>query len=213
MQKIFEIIVVDDNPDTMEMVLAAVKTALKIQYNYEINYKILSKRKEVDQLAEQVCDIVMFDCALSGEDYDFQNTTAARYGYDLIKKYREKNKRTKIIFYSGSFDFNNEGSFDLSVRDFVQIINDLNIFSITNREVSMLIDAIKRAIDELDTILISLEDLIYHYGEKGIFYIDNKKISAEDLLKELRMGTPIGEKFRDEIYTTIISYFMKFGEE
>lgn len=213
MQKIFEIIVVDDNPDTMEMVLAAVKTALKIQYNYEINYKILSKRKEVDQLAEQVCDIVMFDCALSGEDYDFQNTTAARYGYDLIKKYREKNKRTKIIFYSGSFDFNNEGSFDLSVRDFVQIINDLNIFSITNREVSMLIDAIKRAIDELDTILISLEDLIYHYGEKGIFYIDNKKISAEDLLKELRMGTPIGEKFREEIYTTIISYFMKFGEE
>ena len=213
MKKKFEIIVVDDNPDTMEMVLYAVKKALQFKYNYEIEYKILSKRKDVDKLGEQICDIVMFDCALSGEDYDFQDNSAARYGYELIKKYRENNKRTKIIFYSGSFDFQEEGSFDLSVKDFVQIINDLNIFAITNREVDMLINTIKKAIDELDTVLISLEDLIYHYGEDGIFYVDNKKISADELLKELRLGTPIGEKFREEIYSTIISYFMKFGEE
>lgn len=213
MPKIFNIIVVDDKPETIEVVLQAVKLSLKIDYNYEINYKLLSKRTEVDQLNNYVCDIVMFDCALSGEDYNFQNMDESRYGFELIKKYREKNKRTKIIFYSGSFDFEDEGTFDLSVLDFIHIINELNVFAITNREVSRLVDTIKRAIDELDTILISLEDLICHYGEDGYFYVGDKKLSSDELLKELKLGTKLGEKFREEVYSTIISYFMKFGDE
>lgn len=213
MQKEFEIVVVDDNPDTVEVVFQAVKSTLKLDYNYNINYKILSKRKEVEKLNDYVCDIVMFDCALSGEDYDFQDTSEARYGFELIKRYRKKNKRTKIIFYSGSFDFENEGSFDLSVTDFVYIINALNVFAISNREVSRLTDAIKRAIDDLDTVLVSLEELIHRYGEDGYFYVNNQKISSEILLEELKLGTEIGEKFREEVYSTIISYFMKFGDE
>ena len=213
MPKIFNIIVVDDKPETIEVVLQAVKSSLKIDYNYEINYKLLSKRTEVDQLNNYVCDIVMFDCALSGEDYNFQNMDESRYGFELIKKYREKNKRTIIIFYSGSFDFEDEGTFDLSVLDFIHIINELNVFAITNREVSRLVDTIKRAIDELDTILISLEDLICHYGEDGYFYVGDKKLSSDELLKELKLGTKLGEKFREEVYSTIISYFMKFGDE
>ena len=96
MPKIFNIIVVDDKPETIEVVLQAVKSSLKIDYNYEINYKLLSKRTEVDQLNNYVCDIVMFDCALSGEDYNFQNMDESRYGFELIKKYREKNKCTKF---------------------------------------------------------------------------------------------------------------------
>ena len=213
MPKIFNIIVVDDKPETIEVVLQAVKSSLKIDYNYEINYKLLSKRTEVDQLNNYVCDIVMFDCALSGEDYNFQNMDESRYGFELIKKYREKNKRTKIIFYSGSFDFEDEGTFDLSVLDFIHIINEPNVFAITNREVPRLVDTIKRAIDELDTILISLEDLICHYGEDGYFYVGDKKLSSDELLKELKLGTKLGEKFREEVYSTIISYFMKFGDE
>ena len=65
----------------------------------------------------------------------------------------------------------------------------------------------------MDTVLISLEDLIYHYGENGTFYINNTPVSAQELLTQLRLGSEIGEAFREEIYSTIISYFMKFGEE
>lgn len=213
MSKVFEIIAVDDKPETLDIILQAVKSALKINYGYEINYRLLSKQTEVDKLNDCVCDIVMFDCALSGEDYDFKDMDESRYGYELIKQYRKKNKRTKIIFYSGSFDFENEGTVDLSILDFVHIINELNIFAITNREVSRLVDIIKRAIDELDTILISLEELIDRYGENGFFYVENKKISSDELLKELKLGTKLGEKFREEVYSTIISYFMKFGDE
>lgn len=213
MQKEFKIVVIDDDPNTMEFILKAVKSILEIDFNYNISYKILSKRKEVDELKDCLCDIVMFDCALSGEDYDFHDVAEARYGFELIKRYRENNKRTKVIFYSGSFDFENEGTFDLSILDFVHIINELNVFAISNRDVPRLVDTIKRAIDDLDTVLISLEDLIYCYGEDGCFYVDNKIISSKELLNELKLGTITGEKFREEVYSTIISYFMKFGDE
>ena len=179
----------------------------------KIEYKILSKQSEVDSLKNYSCDIVMFDCALSGEDYNFQNYEESRFGFTLLKRYRENNRRTKIIFYSGSFNFDGEGNFDLSALDFVQIINELKIFAITNREVPRLSKAIKSAIEELDTVLVSMEDLICNYGENGVFYIEGKSISANQLLQELRLGTAVGEKFREEIYSTIISYFMKFGGE
>ena len=55
-----------------------------------------------------------------------------------------------------------------------QIINELNVFAISNREVERLVMSIKRAIDDLDTILISLEDLIYSYGEEDIFIFRTK---------------------------------------
>ncbi|WP_122789259.1 hypothetical protein [Intestinibacillus sp. Marseille-P6563] len=212
MDKTFRIVAIDDNPDTLDPVLHAVKQMLNLD-GVKIEYKILSKQSEVDSLKNYSCDIVMFDCALSGEDYNFQNYEESRFGFTLLKRYRENNRRTKIIFYSGSFNFDGEGNFDLSALDFVQIINELKIFAITNREVPRLSKAIKSAIEELDTVLVSMEDLICNYGENGVFYIEGKSISANQLLQELRLGTAVGEKFREEIYSTIISYFMKFGGE
>ena len=212
MDKTFRIVAIDDNPDTLDPVLHAVKQMLNLD-GVKIEYKILSKQSEVDSLKNYSCDIVMFDCALSGEDYNFQNYEESRFGFTLLKRYRENNRRTKIIFYSGSFNFDGEGNFDLSALDFVQIINELKIFAITNREVPRLSKAIKSAIEELDTVLVSMEDLICNYGENGVFYIEGKSISANQLLQELRLATPVGEKFREEIYSTIISYFMKFGGE
>lgn len=212
MDKTFRIVAIDDNPDTLDPVLHAVKQMLNLD-GVKIEYKILSKQSEVDSLKNYSCDIVMFDCALSGEDYNFQNYEESRFGFTLLKQYRENNRRTKIIFYSGSFNFDGEGNFDLSALDFVQIINELKIFAITNREVPRLSKAIKSAIEELDTVLVSMEDLICNYGENGVFYIEGKSISANQLLQELRLGTAVGEKFREEIYSTIISYFMKFGGE
>lgn len=211
MDKIFHIIAIDDNPDTLEPVLYAVKSCLEAE-GVKIDYEILSKQSEVDRLKDTYCDIVMFDCALSGENYNFQNEEASRFGLTLLKQYRENNRRTKIIFYSGSFNFDGEGNFDLTYLDFVRIINELKIFAITNREVPRLLEAIKSAIEELDTVLVSMEDLICNYGENGTFYINGSYISAQKLLQELRLGTEIGEKFREEVYSTIISYLMKFGE-
>lgn len=210
MNRVFQVVAIDDNPDTLEPVLKTVQAFLECN-QLKIEYKILSKQSELEQLQDNPFDIVMFDCSLSGGNFDFENNPEAQFGWTLLKRYREKNKRTKIIYYSGSFSFTGDCDFGLTSLEFVQIINELKIFAITNREYHHMANAIKSAIDELDTVLISMEDLICNYGENGIFVIDGQKVTARQLLTELRMGTSIGEKFREEIYQTIISYFMKFG--
>ncbi len=98
MQKEFEIIVVDDQPDTVKPVLKAVRLMLELDYNYKINYKVLSKQDEVDKLNDYVCDIIMFDCALNGGDYDFRDTDGSRYGYELIKNIGRKIIGQKLFF-------------------------------------------------------------------------------------------------------------------
>lgn len=210
MDKIFNLIAVDDQPESLEPILAAVKELLSLE-GLNLVYKILSKKNEVEKLKDFPCDIVMFDCALSGEDFDFSHYEEARFGFKLLQDYRKQNRRTKIIFYSGSFDFEGEGNFDLTCLDFVQMINELNVFAISNRDVERLAGLIQKAIAELDTVLISMEDLILTYGENGTFIINGAHVPAQQLLMELRLGTEIGEKFREDIYSTIISYFMKFG--
>lgn len=210
MKKEFKLIAVDDNPESLEPILAAVKEILSLD-GLNLGYLIFSKKNEVEKLKEYPCDIVMFDCALSGENFDFAHYEEARFGIKLLQEYRKQNRRTKIIFYSGSFDFEGEGNFDLTCLDFVQMINELNIFAISNRDVRLLAHLIKKAIAELDTVLVSMEDLILTYGENGTFIINGSCVPAQQLLTELRLGTEIGEKFREDIYATIISYFMKFG--
>jgi len=210
MDKKFKLIAVDDKPESLEPILAAVKELLSLD-GLNLDYQILSKEKDVNKLKEFPCDIVMFDCALSGENFDFSDYEEARFGFKLLQDYRKQNRRTKIIFYSGSFDFEDEGNFDLSCLDFVQMINELNVFAISNRDVRRLACLIQKAIAELDTVLVSMEDLILTYGENGTFIINGAHIPAQQLLTELRLGTEIGEKFREDIYSTIISYFMKFG--
>ena len=210
MEKTFKLIAVDDKPESLEPILSAVKELLALD-GLNLKYQILSKTSEVEKLKDYSCDIVMFDCALSGENFDFSQYEEARFGIKLLQDYRKQNRRTKIIFYSGSFDFEGEGNFDLTCLDFVQMINDLNIFAISNRDVRRLTSLIQKAIAELDTVLISMEDLILTYGEKGTFIINGNHIPAQQLLTELRLGTEIGEQFREDIYSTIISYFMKFG--
>lgn len=210
MEKIFTLIAVDDKPESLDPILATVKELLSLE-GLNLTYKILSKKNEVEKLQDYPCDIVMFDCALSGENFDFSDYEEARFGIKLLKDYRKQNCRTKIIFYSGSFDFEGEGNFDLTCLEFVQMINELNVFAISNRDVKRLTGLIQKAIAELDTVLVSMEDLILTYGENGTFIINGIQVPAQQLLTELRLGTAIGEKFREDIYSTIISYFMKFG--
>ena len=133
MDKIFNLIAVDDQPESLEPILAAVKELLSLE-GLNLVYRILSKKNEVDKLKDFPCDIVMFDCALSGENFDFLHYEEARFGIKLLQDYRKQNRRTKIIFYSGSFDFEGEGNFDLTCLDFVQMINELNVFAISKRD-------------------------------------------------------------------------------
>ena len=59
-------------------------------------------------------------------------------------------------------------------------------------------------------VVEAFEELINEYGVEGEFIVNNKRLSAEDLLKELKDSSEVGKEFEKEINKTIISYFMKF---
>lgn len=63
-----------------------------------------------------------------------------------------------------------------------------------------------------DPVLASLESLNKRYKNLGNSYIicNGEKINSEQLIKELKNNTEIGISFRNQVYETIISYFMKF---
>ena len=211
MSKCFKIVIIDDDPDGIEIIMKAVQQNINLHYGYQINYKILSDQKEIDEMNSIPADIMMFDCALNGQAINFGSADESKYGYELISQYRNKNKRTKIIFYSGSFDFENEMHVGLSTKELIYMINELNVFRITNKNLENLEKCICDAIGNIDSVLISMEELLTDYGENGEFFIDGERISASELLNQLKLGTPLAEKFSNQVNETILTYFMKFG--
>lgn len=62
-----------------------------------------------------------------------------------------------------------------------------------------------------DAVTASLEELINDYGEDGFFIVDGVNYQANELLRELKINSSVGEKFRKQITKTIVQYLMKFG--
>lgn len=212
MGKKYTVVAIDDQPENMNRTFKALTTYVKAKHNYSIECIVYSNQEDFDSIACEAVDIVMFDMALTSSNFTISGE-ATELGYKLIQKFRETNKRTKIIFYSGGFNLDDSDSFALTPLDFVRIINELNIFAILPRDnIDLMGDTIARAIESVDSVLISLEDLIIKYGEDGMFRIDGKEYSAQDLLIALRIGSPIGEKFRKQVTETIVAYFMRFGD-
>lgn len=213
MERIIKVVLVDDNAsDTNPIMNAVLQLLYDLHPNYQIQYKIVSGNEQLIKAYKSPIDIIMFDCNLSAGSFHMKpNTDLAYAGLEMLKEYRKTNKRTKVIFYSSYFDLE---SFDvnLSTSDFVRMINEYNVFKIACRNAKNMAEAIRDAIESLDTVLISMEELISSYGTKGYFFVDNKRIPASQLLDELKLGTSLGEIFRKQVFETILCYFMKFGE-
>lgn len=209
MEKTYKVIVVDDEPRTIDPVLQLAKRRIQ-KYGYAATFVVLSKKNQVKELNTMVADVVMFDCAMSAGDFDFKDEQEARYGLSILKEYRELNKRTKIIFYSGAYNFEDDQSIKLTKQDFINMINELNVFAIVNHEADMMAEYLIKAFDQMEPVLAGMEDLMQEYADQGIFTIDGVNYSSEELLKELKLGTKAGDSFRKNINEIIISYLMKF---
>ena len=68
--------------------------------------------------------------------------------------------------------------------------------------------AIVEAINELDAVIMSLEDLREEYKSEGDFLVNDKLYPIDDLMK---MGTETGEEFRKSVLKMVLTYMMKFG--
>lgn len=65
-----------------------------------------------------------------------------------------------------------------------------------------------------DPVLTSLVSLNERYKNLGNSYVlcNGKRISPEQLIEELKNNTEVGISFRNQVYETIVSYFIKFDK-
>jgi CheY-like chemotaxis protein len=203
----YKVVLIDDEPANIDIIMSNVKDEINGGGKHEISYTIISSKKCFQTIDKHVADIVMFDCNLSEGDFDDSSDKTA--GLTLLKVFRQKNKRTKIIFYSGKFGPRNSGN--LSTGELVDLINCFNIFKLIPRDEDEFINTIEEAIENIDPILISLDELITEYGDDGVFRVDGQVIKGQELLRELKKESQIGEAFRKKIDTAILHYFMRFG--
>lgn len=210
----YKIIFIDDEKAIIEKIMEAVKGLVTKTHGIELDYSVFSERNEIEKLNNVAADIVLFDCAMGAANLYFENKDEATFGVELMKKFREKNKRTKVIFYSGGFQLKGSQCYEFTHVEILQLINDLHIFKMIPKDLKEISKAIIEALEELDAVVTGLEDLKYEYDNQGLFHVGGNDYSIEEMLDELKNGTDIGEKFKNNVYKLTLTYLMKFkGEE
>ncbi len=209
--KKYNILVIDDEED-VKGIFEVLKNEIEID-GYDVTFDFIHDLKEEDFNINKPYDVLMFDCYAPASNLMKlrDKEKGEKIGFSLIKKFREKNRRTKIIFYSSSFNIDT-GEVPFTSKEFVHIINELNIFKIIERNnIQMMFSTIKGAIEELDAILISMEDIQREYITEEIYYeTGEKNISLNELIEQFKLGGADAERFRRSVIEQILHYILKF---
>lgn len=209
----YTILFIDDEPEIIKPIAERAKTNLEKQ-GINVCYQILSKASEIEKMNDMAADVLLFDCQFSGSDIISEGNNFSQFGFELIKRFRQKNKGTRIIFYSGGFTLDDSECYDFTEAEILQLINELHIFKMIPKDESIISNSIIDAITDLDSVIMSLEDMKKDYNDISYFVVEGKKYSIDALLNELKNGTETGESFRKNVNEMILAYLMKFtGEE
>ena len=207
----YNIVFVDDEKEIIERIISVVKKQIMLDDGYSISFQILNDKEGIMRLPNISADIVLFDCAMGSAALDFGNSQQNVFGVELMKRFRENNMRTKIIFYSGSFSLKGSQCYDFTNEEMLYLINDLHVYKMVPKEITEIAKAIVDALKELDMIIMSMQDLRDEYCGEGTVVVDGKEYTVDDIIKELKNGSKLGEMFRDNVLKTVVTYFMKFG--
>lgn len=207
----YRILFIDDEKELINQIIEAVKIFIATRDGIDLEFEVLSDKESIEKMNDIAADIVLFDCALYGTDLDYTGVQASAYGIELMRKFREKNKKTKIIFYSGGFSLSGSQCYEFVHEEVLQLINDIHIYKLIPKKAEYIADAVKEAIDELDAVIISLEDLKEEYNSTGEFLVNNQRYPIENMIAELKKGTDVGNEFRNAVFKMVLTYLMKFG--
>ncbi len=207
--KTYNVLVIDDET-SIQHYFSAIERMIKHNRN-DINFNFTFMHHVNEFEVKEPYDIVMFDYNFSGAR--FNKINREKTGLQLIKEYRKKNQKTKIIFYSSFFNIEQKQQIPLVHEDYFELINELNIFKIIYKnDHQMTCQAIKEAIGDLDIIMTSLEKMTDDFDELDLtFNVQNQEIKIQDLLYEIQMDSEIGKRFRKEIMDVVMGYMSKFN--
>ena len=99
----YKIVFIDDEKEIIGQTIKGIETLINVKDGLRLEYEILSDKQSIGKMNDIAADIVLFDCALYATDLDYGNSHESSFGLELMRKFREKNRRTRIIFYSSGF--------------------------------------------------------------------------------------------------------------
>ena len=101
--------------------------------------------------------------------------------------------------------------YDFTNEEMLKLINELHIYKMIPKKAEFIEGAIMEAINEMDAIIMSLEDLREEYKSEGEFLVKGKLYPIDEMIRELKKGTKTGEAFRESVLKMVLTYMMKFG--
>lgn len=207
----YKVVFIDDEERILSEIMNAANNLISLQKGYKVSYSVLKNQDDVNGMNNIPADVVLFDVALGAAAFDFGTMDESRFGVELMSRFREKNERTQIILYSGEIKLKGQQCYEFTNEEMLWLINDLHVFKIIPKKVEDICNAIIDALDGLDTIIMSLEDLKEEYQSKGEFLVDGKLYPIDKMIHELKIGSKIGDQFRGSVLKMILTYMMKFG--
>lgn len=205
----YKALVIDDEVQVRAM-CDAYKKKLKLMYNININFEVINEDSQYND--KKNYDILLVD-------YDLQKGYSDKLmGDDIIKRFREKNSISKIIFYSSSFVYDTETreyNLRLPHKDIFDLINKYNIDRIAYKNnFEMMIEVIRSCCEKVDLIPQILMKVINEYKNEGIEITYNKasgeEINVTSLLQDIKNDTEEGKRFKQQIIETIFSVLLNY---
>lgn len=207
----YKILFIDDEDVIISGIMEVAKKLICLEKGYDVDFRVLKNQEDIENMNDIAADIVLFDCALGGAAFDFTNQDEDSFGVEIMKRFRERNTRTKIIFYSGEFELTGTRCYGFTNEEILELINELHIYKMIPKKAEHIAKAIVEAIHELDSLIVSLEDLKEEYKSQGNFLINERLYSIENVIQELKCGSQVGEEFRKSVLKMVLTYMMKFG--
>lgn len=206
MKNQFDVLVIDDQLNIKDLIQPLVEILSYKEIFLNVTYV-----HEIKNLTEQInkpFDIILFDSQLGSTD--FAKIEGVSQGFNLIKDFRKTNKRTKIIFYSSSFNLDHGDQIPLSHRDYFTMINELNVYKMVYKnDVEELLTAIEGAINSLDIVMTTLDKMVEEYSELELTYnIDGEDIPLKDLICDFKMDGELSGNFKKNLNEMIATYFL-----
>jgi len=161
----FSILIIDDEPDTMETDLAVAKGIIESMDHEYVPYNDPDGKGAESILSEKLIDVIITDKNLIDDTLD---------GIAVIRKIRERNPFIDIIFYSGQGITEKD-----EVRKFhyVQIVDDKEI----SNELSLLIKKNMAKWDDISYLRgVVILLIVILEGRVHDFMVEHYKISKED---------------------------------
>lgn len=209
----YQILVIDDTKD--------IENSFKVYQNHILDegiktfFTLVTSEEELKQVKKNTFDVLMVDYNLKNGFFSDNRSM----GTDFIKSFREKNRISKIIFYSSEFEYSGFNKKDCKLNlhpsEIFELINTFKVNSIVSKSnFDMIIGSIIDNIKDLDPIaklLINTRDK-YDDDDFPLFYTtsDGNEMNIDQLLHEYQADSDRGKEFREQLLSTVVTLLLEY---